>query len=223
MIAIVAVDNDWGIGLGGKLPWHIPGDLAFFKEQTLGHIVVMGRKTFESLPGGALPGRVNVVLTRDTSFTVPSSCSELAPSAERVRNGFPAEGVFVVHSAYELFDSFGCGPCAADSVGGFESYGRQDGESCLSRGAEATGRGSFPARKIFVAGGAEIYRLLLPFTKKCLVTKVDTRAGADTFFPDLDADENFNIIEVSDLMDEGGLEYYFVVYENKFEAFYGEN
>ncbi len=66
MKAIVAVDRNWGIGRGGKLLVHLPGDLAYFKEKTLGKTVIMGRKTLESLPGGSpLPGRNNIVLTRD--------------------------------------------------------------------------------------------------------------------------------------------------------------
>jgi dihydrofolate reductase len=62
--AVVAVDNNWGIGLDGRLLVHLPGELKHFKEITFGNIVVMGRKTFESLPGGALKGRINVVLSR---------------------------------------------------------------------------------------------------------------------------------------------------------------
>jgi len=55
------------IGAGGKIPWHISEDLKFFKRTTLGHVVVMGRKTFESL-GRPLPGRENWVLSRAASF-----------------------------------------------------------------------------------------------------------------------------------------------------------
>lgn len=51
------------IGRGGKLPWHIPEDLKFFKRTTLGHPILMGRKTFESI-GKPLPGRQNIVLSR---------------------------------------------------------------------------------------------------------------------------------------------------------------
>lgn len=54
------------IGIGNRLPWHLPEDLKRFRKLTLGHTVVMGRKTFESLPGGPLKGRRNVVLSRST-------------------------------------------------------------------------------------------------------------------------------------------------------------
>jgi len=64
LIIIVAMARNGVIGSGNKLPWHLPGDLKRFKALTMGHAIVMGRKTFESLPNGALPGRKNVVLSR---------------------------------------------------------------------------------------------------------------------------------------------------------------
>lgn len=57
------MDEDRGIGKGGKIPWHISADLKRFKALTMGHPIVMGRKTWESL-GRALPGRTNIVMTR---------------------------------------------------------------------------------------------------------------------------------------------------------------
>lgn len=68
---IVAMDNERGIGKNNDLMWHLPADMKFFKETTVGHIVVMGRKNFESIPERFRPlvGRENVVLTRNTDFT----------------------------------------------------------------------------------------------------------------------------------------------------------
>ena len=60
---IAAVGKNRELGKDNKLIWHLPGDLKFFKEMTIGKTVVMGRKTFESLPK-ILPGRKNVVLSR---------------------------------------------------------------------------------------------------------------------------------------------------------------
>ncbi len=60
---IAAVEKDNGLGLDNKLVWHIPRDLKHFKDLTLGHCIIMGRKTFESLPK-ALPNRKNIVLSR---------------------------------------------------------------------------------------------------------------------------------------------------------------
>ncbi|MDR3225856.1 MAG: dihydrofolate reductase [Clostridiales Family XIII bacterium] len=80
-------------------------------------------------------------------------------------------------------------------------------------------RGEFGAAnekpEVFVAGGAEIYRLLLPFTDRCFVTKVDTVAGADAFFPNLDSDTDFNMIEESEAITESGLRYRFTEYVRK--------
>ncbi len=61
--AIVAVDNNWGIGYNGDLLEHIPEDLKYFKELTTGHIVVMGRKTWDSLPKKPLKDRLNIVIS----------------------------------------------------------------------------------------------------------------------------------------------------------------
>jgi dihydrofolate reductase len=61
--AIVAVDNNWGIGFNGDLLEHIPEDLKYFKELTSGCIIVMGRKTWDSLPKKPLPNRLNIVIT----------------------------------------------------------------------------------------------------------------------------------------------------------------
>jgi dihydrofolate reductase len=64
---IVARAQNGVIGRGGKLPWHIPADLKRFKALTMGSVMVMGRKTFGSLPG-LLPGRRHIVLTRDRAW-----------------------------------------------------------------------------------------------------------------------------------------------------------
>lgn len=66
--AIVAVDNNWGIGFNGNLLEHIPEDLKYFKELTSGCTVVMGRKTWDSLPKKPLPNRHNLVITKDPSI-----------------------------------------------------------------------------------------------------------------------------------------------------------
>ncbi|NLO70788.1 MAG: dihydrofolate reductase [Porphyromonadaceae bacterium] len=60
---IAAVAENYVIGKNNKLPWHLPADLKHFKNKTIGHAVVMGKRTFESLPNGPLPKRKNIVLT----------------------------------------------------------------------------------------------------------------------------------------------------------------
>lgn len=69
---IVARAQNGVIGREGKLPWHLPADLRRFKALTMGSVMVMGRKTFESLPG-VLPGRRHVVLTRDQGWRANGS------------------------------------------------------------------------------------------------------------------------------------------------------
>lgn len=67
MKAIVAVNNEWGIGLNGSLLCNIPGDLSRFKQLTTDGIVVMGSKTWDSLPKKPLPNRTNIIITRDVT------------------------------------------------------------------------------------------------------------------------------------------------------------
>jgi len=68
IVLILARADNGVIGRDGDLPWRLPADLKHFKALTLGHPMVMGRKTFDSLPG-LLPGRRHIVLTRDTAWT----------------------------------------------------------------------------------------------------------------------------------------------------------
>ena len=80
---IVAVSKDFAIGYKNRLLFNLPSDLVYFKEQTMGKVVVMGEKTYRSLPKRPLPGRTNIVLSDNLNFT--------------------AEGAFVVHTLDELF------------------------------------------------------------------------------------------------------------------------
>ena len=80
---IVAVSNDYVIGVNGEIPWSLPNDMKFFKKVTTNNTVIMGRKTFESLDG-PLPNRTNIILTRDKNFTadgceVVTSINEIDP------------------------------------------------------------------------------------------------------------------------------------------------
>jgi dihydrofolate reductase len=98
---IVAMDTKSAIGKNNELPWHLPADLSFFKKVTMGNPIVMGRKTFESI-GKALPGRENVVVTRDRHYkaedcTIIHSVDKIS-EIERNSN----EEVFVIGGA-EIF------------------------------------------------------------------------------------------------------------------------
>jgi dihydrofolate reductase len=66
LTAVAAAAKNRVIGANNKLPWHLPADLKHFKKLTMGHHILMGRKTWEALPNGPLPGRTNVVISRST-------------------------------------------------------------------------------------------------------------------------------------------------------------
>ncbi|MDO4510324.1 MAG: dihydrofolate reductase, partial [Bacteroidales bacterium] len=85
--AIVAIASDGAIGKNGDLLWHLSADLKHFKAITMGHSIVMGRTTFESFPKGALPGRQNIVITRNAQYhpegtTIAHSIEEAIAAAE---------------------------------------------------------------------------------------------------------------------------------------------
>ena len=69
--AIVAVASDWAIGRQGDLLCYLPADMKHFKQVTMGHSIIMGRKTFDSFPRRPLPGRQNIVITRNSGWQYP--------------------------------------------------------------------------------------------------------------------------------------------------------
>ena len=99
---IVARAQNGVIGRGGKLPWHIPADLKRFKALTLGTVMVMGRKTFDSLPG-ILSGRRHVVLTRDCHWSREGA--EVAHSVDEAIALASGERISVIGGA-EIFNLF---------------------------------------------------------------------------------------------------------------------
>ena len=93
---IVAVAEDNVIGGDNQLLWRLSNDLKNFKEITMGHTIIMGRKTFQSLPK-ILPGRKHIVLTRDKSFTVPSEMVEVFYSLDELLHSLdPLTEYFVI-------------------------------------------------------------------------------------------------------------------------------
>ena len=125
--AIAAMSLNRVIGAAGKIPWHLPEDFKWFKQMTTGHVLVMGRKTFDSI-GKPLPGRTTIVLTRASQ---------------------PIPGVLTLSDFSQLQQ-------------------------------EAT---RFGDRQVFICGGAEIYRLALPFCSDLYLTLVKRVVEGDTFFP----------------------------------------
>ena len=156
------------IGRAGEIPWRLPEDFKWFKELTTGGIVLMGRKTFESLPK-ALPNRTNVVFTRgarrlaaDGEFVAKCGCKPLVGHwAARLGKG-----------GFQL---------------GFERLG--PGEVWLVRGVrqflDALARHRVK-REVFVIGGAQIYERLLPRCTDLYLSLVFREVEGDAFFPEFD-------------------------------------
>ena len=96
LIGIVAMTRDRVIGRDGTLPWHLPGDLKFFKRTTHGHPIVMGRATYESI-GRPLPGRRNVVLTRNADWQADGV--EVIHHPDDLRKWLSEDTVFVIGGA----------------------------------------------------------------------------------------------------------------------------
>ena len=162
MQAIAAVDKNWAIGYRGKLLTSIPEDMKLFKNETTGNVVVMGRKTLESFPGGRpLPNRTNIVLTTFEDYQ--------------------CKGAIIVHSIDELFDRLS----------------------------------AYDNEKIYVIGGETIYRQLIPYCDRALITKIDMNYDADAFFPDLDKEDGWELEGESEEQTYFDLCYTFTQYKNK--------
>ena len=101
---IAAVDEHLGIGYNNRLLCHLPADMKHFKSLTVGHTVIMGRKTFESLPKGALPERRNIVLTRKAD-AVFAGCETAASLQEALALCAADEQVFVIGGASVYADA----------------------------------------------------------------------------------------------------------------------
>lgn len=100
---IVALAENGTIGAGGSIPWRIPGEQAYFKRVTMGHPIVMGRKTYESI-GKPLPGRDNYIMTRDKNYEAPAGC-RVVHTVDVILQLARTENVFIIGGAqvYDLF------------------------------------------------------------------------------------------------------------------------
>jgi len=127
IVIIAAVARNGVIGKDNKLPWHLPEDLKHFKALTMGHPMIMGRKTWESLPG-RLPGRPHIVVSRDTSYQ--------------------AEGAEVVHSLEAAIDAAGRHSDTVFVIGGADIYAQAlplaDRMELTEVDAEVQGDATFP-------------------------------------------------------------------------------
>ena len=165
MNLIAAADLNWGIGKDGGLLISLPGDMKYFKEKTSGKVVIMGRATLESLPGGKpLPNRTNIVLTTNKDF-------------ER-------EGCIIVHDMDEL--AAACAGYAPDDI--------------------------------MVIGGEQIYMQLIRKCDKLYITKILEEFEADKHLMNADRMNSFELVSESDVMEEKGVQYQFLVYQKKQSA-----
>jgi dihydrofolate reductase len=124
IIIVVARAENGVIGRGGVLPWHIPADLKHFKAVTMGAPMIMGRKTFESLPR-LLPGRRHIVLTRDRAWAAAGA--DVVQSVEEALVRADGERVTVIGGA-EIFELF---KPVADRVELTEVHARPEGDTFL--------------------------------------------------------------------------------------------
>jgi dihydrofolate reductase len=162
MNLIVAVDKNWSIGNQGQLLVSIPEDKRLFREETLGKVIVMGRKTLESLPGKQpLYGRVNIVLTKNPDYKV--------------------KGAIVCHSLEQVMEEL-------------EKYEKND---------------------CFIIGGQSMYEQFLPLCNIAHVTYIDYLYSADTHFPNLDKDSQWEMARESDEQTYFNLCYTYRLYQRK--------
>ncbi|MGJ8681263.1 type 3 dihydrofolate reductase [Paraglaciecola sp.] len=105
---IAAMANNRVIGADNAMPWHLPADLKHFKKTTLGKPIIMGRKTYESI-GKALPGRLNIVITSDQSYSLGDA--SVVHSCEQA-----------VTTASDHFDELGLEDCEVMIIGGGTIY-----------------------------------------------------------------------------------------------------
>jgi len=101
---IAAMAKNRVIGRDNGLPWRLPDDMKFFMRSTLGRTVLMGRRTFESLPGGPLKNRLNVILTRRTDWRPPEGC-EVVHSVEEALSRY-GDGELMVAGGAEVYAMF---------------------------------------------------------------------------------------------------------------------
>lgn len=156
--AIAAMSLNRVIGSGNKIPWHLPEDFKWFKKITSGNVVVMGRKTFESL-GRPLPNRINVILTRH-------------PRLVRIQHP-------------EIFGSFTLGTRARGLKKSYQLPLLKTGENTevrLQRNLLKLDPEEY-STDVFICGGAQIYEQALRRCSDLYLTRVKRVCEGDAFFP----------------------------------------
>ncbi len=175
--AIAAMSLNRVIGSGNKIPWHLPEDFKWFKKTTLGNVVVMGRKTFESL-GKPLPNRTNLILTRHPQKLIKTH-PEIFGHYKEWRGG--KEIGKQIKREYQLrFTPLAKGSFTDILI--FSSFDKLD-------------PAEFP-NDIFICGGAEIYTQALSRCSDLYLTVVKRAVEGDAFFPPFE--DMFEKVDVID-------------------------
>jgi dihydrofolate reductase len=158
--AIAAMSENRVIGAGNKIPWHLPEDFNWFKKMTSGNVVIMGRKTFESL-GKPLPNRVNIVLTRH-----PGRLQKNFP--ESFANAWVARGKTNVAYPFQF---------ELPRIGGVAATDLRLVKHLLKLSPTDS------PLDFFVCGGAHVYAQALPLCSDVYLTLVKRVVEGDVFFP----------------------------------------
>lgn len=108
VVIVVAMGADGVIGVGGDMPWHLPADLAHFKAVTLGHPMIMGRKTYESI-GRPLPGRITIVVTRQPDWAAEGVLVAAGLGEALAMASARDDELFIVGGAQIYAEALGCG------------------------------------------------------------------------------------------------------------------
>ena len=176
---IVAMTKNNLIGNKNDLPWHLPEDLKLFKQTTMGNIVIMGRKTFESI-GKPLPGRKNFVISASLfeGKSENSSCAaDAADAAENSDCNKNYESKIYENKIYEN-----------GKVYYFPSL------------ASAFKAAAFAEGNPFIIGGASVYKQALPFVKTLYISLIKKNYDGDTYFPQFNLAE-WELVEEKDFAD----------------------
>jgi dihydrofolate reductase len=186
--AIAAMSLNRVIGVAGKIPWYLPDDFKWFKKVTMGNVIVMGRKTFESI-GSPLPSRKNLVLTRHPRKLIRKH-PEIFGQFQEWRGG--KERGNLLKNPYQFH---------------FLKLGEKvETEIFISNSLDRLNPEEFP-NDIFICGGSQIYEEVLPRCSDLYLTLVKRDIeGGDAFFP---AFENkFELVEeIQDMMEYKILHY----------------
>ena len=210
MKAIVSVDNNWAIGNQNNLLFNIKEDMARFKDITMGKTIVYGRKTLESFPGmKPLPGRKNIVMTRD--FNHLESKSLFAAKYAGFFSEKELSNPYFNDAEYRASFAVRSNPDVKVPNNRTMIFWVENLRTLLDA-VEIIG----DSENTIVCGGEQIYRLLLPYYDTVYVTKVNTEAPAhDATFPNLDEMDDWKVVEDEDWRSNGSYNFKFMTYMRK--------